>query len=66
MQEGLYILSGLGSRGLVTAPLCAAMLVAEMTGEISTVDHAIAEALHPARFFIRDLKRAVRRRAAAH
>jgi hypothetical protein len=34
------------------------MIVAEMTGEPAPVDHEIAEALHPARFFIRDLKRA--------
>lgn len=58
MIPGLFILSGLGSRGLVTAPLAAAMIVAEMTGAPSPVSHEIAEALHPARFFIRDLKRA--------
>lgn len=57
-HPGLYILAGLGSRGLVTAPLCAAMIVAEMTGEIAPVGDDIAQALHPARFFIRDLKRA--------
>lgn len=55
---GVFILSGLGARGLVTAPLAAAMIVAEMTGAPAPVDHEIAEALHPARFFIRDLKRA--------
>ena len=54
----VYILTGLGSRGLVTAPLAAAMILAELTGEPSPVDHEIAEALHPARFFIRDYKRA--------
>jgi tRNA 5-methylaminomethyl-2-thiouridine biosynthesis bifunctional protein len=59
----VYFLTGLGSRGLVTAPLCAAMIVAEMTGAPAPVAHDIAEALHPARFFIRDLKRAVKRRA---
>lgn len=54
---GAHILAGLGSRGLVTAPLLAGMLVAGMTGAPSPVDHEIAEALHPARFFIRDLRR---------
>jgi tRNA 5-methylaminomethyl-2-thiouridine biosynthesis bifunctional protein len=58
----LYFLTGLGSRGLVTAPLCAAMIIAEMTGAPAPAGHDIAEALHPARFFIRDLKRAVVRR----
>lgn len=61
----LYFLTGLGSRGLVTAPLCAAMIIAEMTGAPAPVEHDIAEALHPARFFIRDLKRAVVRRPLA-
>jgi tRNA 5-methylaminomethyl-2-thiouridine biosynthesis bifunctional protein len=58
----LYLLTGLGSRGLVTAPLCAAMILAEISGAPSPVGYDVAEALHPARFFIRDLKRAVRRR----
>ncbi|MGE0409573.1 MAG: FAD-dependent 5-carboxymethylaminomethyl-2-thiouridine(34) oxidoreductase MnmC, partial [Amphiplicatus sp.] len=57
MIPGVFILSGLGSRGLVTAPLAAAMLIAEMTGAIAPLPADIAEALHPARFFIRDLKR---------
>lgn len=57
-EPGLYILSGLGSRGLVTAPLAAAVIAAEMTGAPSPVDRETVEALHPARFFIRDLKRA--------
>ncbi len=62
MARGVYALTGLGSRGLVTAPLAAEMLIAEMTGQPSPVDHEIAQALHPARFFIRDLKRAGRRK----
>lgn len=57
----ICLLTGLGSRGLVTAPLCAAMILAELTGAPSPAGHDVAEALHPARFFIRDLKRAVRR-----
>lgn len=59
---GLFALTGLGSRGLVTAPLAAAHVVAEMTGAPSPLDELVAEALHPARFFIRDLRRAARRR----
>lgn len=58
MRPALYILTGLGSRGLVTAPLAAAMIAAEMTGAPSPVDLEVAQALHPARFFIRDYKRA--------
>lgn len=54
----LFILSGLGSRGLATAPYCAALMVSEMCG--APFEREIAEALHPARFFIRDLKRSRR------
>ncbi len=57
MLPGLYVLSGLGSRGLVTAPLAAAVIVAELTGAPSPVDHEVSQRLHPARFFIRALKR---------
>ncbi|MBI1365683.1 MAG: bifunctional tRNA (5-methylaminomethyl-2-thiouridine)(34)-methyltransferase MnmD/FAD-dependent 5-carboxymethylaminomethyl-2-thiouridine(34) oxidoreductase MnmC [Alphaproteobacteria bacterium] len=56
MLPDLYILSGLGSRGLVTAPFAAAQMIAGLAG--AAVDVDIAEALHPARFFIRELKRA--------
>lgn len=58
VAPGLFILSGLGSRGLVTAPYAASLTVAEMTG--APFEREIAEALHPARFFIRDLKRSQR------
>ncbi len=56
LQPGLFILTGLGSRGLVTAPYAAALLAAELSGTptVST----LLQALHPARFYIRDLKRA--------
>ncbi len=56
-QDGLYILTGLGSRGLVSAPLAAAMIAAEIAGAPAPVEAGVAEALHPARFFVRDLKR---------
>ena len=55
---GLYALTGLGSRGLVTAPLAAELLAALIFGEPLPVEQDVTEALHPARFFIRDLKRA--------
>ncbi|MFZ5616125.1 MAG: bifunctional tRNA (5-methylaminomethyl-2-thiouridine)(34)-methyltransferase MnmD/FAD-dependent 5-carboxymethylaminomethyl-2-thiouridine(34) oxidoreductase MnmC [Pseudomonadota bacterium] len=58
VTPGVFILAGLGSRGMVTAPYAAAMMAAEMTG--APIEREIAEALHPARFFIRDLKRSQR------
>ena len=57
--DGLFILTGLGSRGLVTGPLAAAMIASEISGAPAPVDANVAEVLHPARFFIRDLKRPV-------
>ncbi|PQA89184.1 bifunctional tRNA (5-methylaminomethyl-2-thiouridine)(34)-methyltransferase MnmD/FAD-dependent 5-carboxymethylaminomethyl-2-thiouridine(34) oxidoreductase MnmC [Hyphococcus luteus] len=56
LRPGLFVLTGLGSRGLVTAPYAAALLAAALSG--APVDSTILQALHPARFFIRDLKRA--------
>lgn len=55
---GLFVLTGLGSRGLVSAPFAAALMVTEMTG--APFERELAEAIHPARFFIRDLKRSQR------
>ncbi|MEO1309895.1 MAG: FAD-dependent 5-carboxymethylaminomethyl-2-thiouridine(34) oxidoreductase MnmC [Pseudomonadota bacterium] len=53
----LWALTGLGSRGFATAPLAAAFVVADMAGAPSPVERDVAEALHPVRFLIRDLKR---------
>ncbi|MEM9495292.1 MAG: bifunctional tRNA (5-methylaminomethyl-2-thiouridine)(34)-methyltransferase MnmD/FAD-dependent 5-carboxymethylaminomethyl-2-thiouridine(34) oxidoreductase MnmC [Pseudomonadota bacterium] len=56
-QDGVFTLTGLGSRGLVTAPFAATTIAAEMTGAPSPIDHETREALHPLRFLIRDIKR---------
>jgi tRNA 5-methylaminomethyl-2-thiouridine biosynthesis bifunctional protein len=54
---GLYITTAHGSRGLISAPLCGEILAAEINGEPAPLDHALMEALHPARFLVRDLIR---------
>ena len=54
---GLYINAGHGSKGLITAPLCAQLLAAQMAGEVLPVGRSIAQALHPNRFFLRDMMR---------
>ena len=59
----LYVVTGLGSRGLVTAPLAAAMIASDMTGAPAPCDHDVAAATHPARFFIRNLKRGASRKS---
>lgn len=52
---GLYVLSGLGSRGLTAAPLAAEVIVSELLQEPSPVPRYLQQALAPARF----LKRAI-------
>lgn len=56
---GLYVLTGLGSRGLVTAPLLAELVVSDLLDEPLPVELALAAAVRVGRF--RD--RALRRRA---
>lgn len=56
--EGLYVMAGLGARGIQTAPLLAELLTSYISGTKSPVDEIVREALHPARFKIRSIKRA--------
>ena len=57
----LYVNCGMGSRGLSYAPLTAELLAAEIAGETPELDEKLPkelrQAMHPARFLIRDLKR---------
>lgn len=55
--DGLYINSGHGSRGLVTAPLCAELLAAWLDDEPLPVPKSVADACHPNRFALRALIR---------
>ena len=56
-QKGLYVLGGLGGRGFVWAPLLGEAVAAEIAGEPGALERVAAEALHPARFLVRALKR---------
>lgn len=56
-HPGLYVLAGLGSRGLVGATLAAEIVACHITNEPAPVERDVANALHPGRFLIRDLKR---------
>nr|WP_314533463.1 bifunctional tRNA (5-methylaminomethyl-2-thiouridine)(34)-methyltransferase MnmD/FAD-dependent 5-carboxymethylaminomethyl-2-thiouridine(34) oxidoreductase MnmC [uncultured Pseudomonas sp.] len=55
--EGVYINSGHGSRGLITAPLSAELLAAWLDNEPLPLPTAVAEACHPNRFALRRLIR---------
>jgi tRNA U-34 5-methylaminomethyl-2-thiouridine biosynthesis protein MnmC len=51
----LYVNVGHGTRGLLTAPLAAAMIAAQLSGQPLPVSRLVEEALHPNRFLWRTL-----------
>lgn len=55
--DGLYVNSGHGSRGLITAPLSGELLAAWLDNEPLPLSRAVAEACHPNRFALRRLIR---------
>jgi tRNA 5-methylaminomethyl-2-thiouridine biosynthesis bifunctional protein len=56
-RHGLYVLTGLGARGFTEAPLAAELLACHITGEPWPLESDLVDALHPARFLVRALKR---------
>lgn len=55
--DGLYINSGHGSRGLITAPLSGELIAAWLEDEPLPLPREVAEACHPNRFMLRQLIR---------
>ena len=55
--SGLYVNSGHGSRGLITAPLSGELLAAWLDNEPLPLPRSVAEACHPNRFALRRLIR---------
>jgi tRNA 5-methylaminomethyl-2-thiouridine biosynthesis bifunctional protein len=55
--DGLYINSGHGSRGLITAPLSGELLAAWLDNDPLPLPRSVAEACHPNRFALRRLIR---------
>ncbi len=53
--DNLYVLLGLGARGLCSAPLAADILTAELCGSPYPVDNKMLFNLSPNRFIIRDI-----------
>ena len=54
---GLYAVSGFGARGLVWSNLIGEHLAARLSGELSPLPSDLTEALEPARFYRRALRR---------
>lgn len=57
VYPNLYVLSGMGSKGISYAPVLAESLVSLICGEAPAIPISILEALHPARFIMRDIMR---------
>jgi tRNA 5-methylaminomethyl-2-thiouridine biosynthesis bifunctional protein len=55
--DGLYVNSGHGSRGLITAPLSGELIAAWLDNEPLPLPRSVAEACHPNRFAVRGLIR---------
>ncbi len=59
LQENLFVLMGLGSRGFALAPILGEAITAEVLGEPSPLERSVAESLHPARVLERKLRKPV-------
>ncbi len=57
LHAGLYVLGALGSRGLCSAPLCGELIASEICGDPLPLAADLLEALHPARYWVRRLRR---------
>ncbi|MFM4976230.1 bifunctional tRNA (5-methylaminomethyl-2-thiouridine)(34)-methyltransferase MnmD/FAD-dependent 5-carboxymethylaminomethyl-2-thiouridine(34) oxidoreductase MnmC [Aeromonas rivipollensis] len=57
LHTGLYVLGALGSRGLCSAPLCGELVASEICGDPLPLAADLLEALHPARYWVRRLRK---------
>ena len=55
--QGLYVSLGHGSKGFCFAPLAAEVLAAQLNNEPMPIAQSVLNALHPARFWVKQLKR---------
>lgn len=55
--DNRFVLTGLGARGLVSAPLLAEHLAAQICGEPSPFPQSVARLIHPGRFLFRMMRR---------
>ncbi len=57
VYPGLFLIGGLGARGFTTGLLLGELLAAQIMGAPSPLPRDLAEAVHPARFLIRGLRK---------
>ena len=55
--DGLFVLAGLGARGLSTSAMLASYLAKMLIDGFSTLAEQHVSSVHPSRFIIRELKR---------
>ena len=55
--DGLYVSLGHGSKGLITCPIAAEMIAAQITNQPYPLEQELVDLLSPQRFAIRDLIR---------
>ena len=56
IENGLFMLTGLGSRGFQTAPILSEFIASLMDGTPFPIDTEIVNAVHPARFALKSLR----------
>ena len=56
-QQGLHIFTGFGARALCSAPLSSEYLISSLNNEPRPLSERVSQAIHPARFIVRDLMR---------
>jgi tRNA 5-methylaminomethyl-2-thiouridine biosynthesis bifunctional protein len=56
-QQGLHIFTGFGARALCSAPLASEHLISSLNNEPRPLSERVSQAIHPARFIVRDLIR---------
>ncbi|MFM2482741.1 bifunctional tRNA (5-methylaminomethyl-2-thiouridine)(34)-methyltransferase MnmD/FAD-dependent 5-carboxymethylaminomethyl-2-thiouridine(34) oxidoreductase MnmC [Celerinatantimonas sp. YJH-8] len=57
LVKGVYLLAGLGARGVCSAPLLGEIMASEIAGTPYPISQSTLDALHPGRFWIRRLCR---------
>jgi tRNA 5-methylaminomethyl-2-thiouridine biosynthesis bifunctional protein len=53
--SGLYVNAGHGSKGMITAPLCAELIACLATNSALPIEAKLASSLNPSRFLLKDL-----------
>jgi tRNA 5-methylaminomethyl-2-thiouridine biosynthesis bifunctional protein len=56
-HQGLYVSLGHGSKGFCYAPLAAEVIAAQLNNEPMPIAKRVLDALHPARFWVKQIKR---------